>query len=234
MGVRRAIEPKTEAFAACAFWPDQDLDPALSVPTRIIYRTTMANGLGDSTMFGPDASLTLDEQSLLQTALAYNSSNKSKLNGSFGAPKIARGSGAAAGTGSLSPAQPFMDPQNNPLYQSPIQDVSNIGVDSFGVDDSPFIDGHDFEDGNFDWDNSGDLLFGDLPERPDHEDGDIHDKRKNSHDDDDEDGQNKRREGNEKNNKKPGRKPLNNSEPTTVSLLQSQMPGPFTNAQEEA
>ncbi|KAI4280634.1 MAG: hypothetical protein L6R38_004287 [Xanthoria sp. 2 TBL-2021] len=181
----------------------------------------MANAFGDSTMFGPDASLTLDEQSLLQTALAYSSSNKSKLNGSFGAPKTARGSGAAVGTGSLRPAQPVMDPQNNPLYQSPIQDVSNIGVDSFGVDDSPFIDGHDFEDGNFDWDNSGDLLFGDLPERPDHEDGDIHDKRKNSHDDDDEDGQNKRREGNEKNNKKPGRKPLNNSEPTTKRKAQN-------------
>lgn len=194
----------------------------------------MANAFEDRTIFGPDASLTPDEQNLLQTALAYNSSDRSNLNGYSGAPTIARGSGAAVGNRISSPSQPVMDPQNNPSYQSPIQNVSDIALDGFGVDESPFIDGHDFEDGNFDWENSGDLFFGDLPERPDPEDGDIHDKRKNGHDDDDEDGQNKRREGNEKNNKKPGRKPLNNSEPTTVSLQPAQMPGPSTNAHEEA
>ncbi|KAI4109855.1 MAG: hypothetical protein LQ339_001639 [Xanthoria mediterranea] len=175
----------------------------------------MANAFEDRTIFGPDASLTPDEQNLLQTALAYNSSDRSKLNGYTG------GSGAAVGNRISSPSQPVMDPQNNPSYQSPIQNVSDIALDGFGVDESPFIDGHDFEDGNFDWENSGDLLFGDLPERPDHEDGDIHDKRKNGHDDDDEDGRNKRREGNEKNNKKPGRKPLNNSEPTTKRKAQN-------------
>ena len=181
----------------------------------------MANGFGDSTMFGPDTSLTPDEQSLLQTALAYNSSKNSKSNGYSDTSTTAHGLDGAVANGHSSPAQPSMNRQKNPFYQSPIQDVSNLGVDGFGVDESPFIDGHDFEDGNFDWDNSGEVLFGDLPEPPDHEDGDIHDKRKNSHDDDEEDGQNKRREGNEKNNKKPGRKPLNNSEPTTVSLLKS-------------
>ncbi|KAL8846071.1 MAG: hypothetical protein Q9221_008817 [Calogaya cf. arnoldii] len=181
----------------------------------------MANGFGDSTMFGPDTSLTPDEQSLLQTALAYNSSKNSKSNGYSDTSTTAHGLDGAVANGHSSPAQPSMNRQKNPFYQSPIQDVSNLGVDGFGVDESPFIDGHDFEDGNFDWDNSGEVLFGDLPEPPDHEDGDIHDKRKNSHDDDEEDGQNKRREGNEKNNKKPGRKPLNNSEPTTKRKAQN-------------
>ncbi|KAL8893278.1 MAG: hypothetical protein Q9192_005424 [Flavoplaca navasiana] len=171
-------------------------------------------------MFGPDTSLTPVQQNLLQTALAYNSSDKSKSHESPNASKTAYGSGEAVRSRILSPAQPTMDPPNNPFYQSPIQDVSNLAVNGF-VDDSPFIDGNDFEDGNFDWDNSGELLFGDLPERPDLDDGDIHDKRKNNHDNEDEDGQNKRREGNEKNNKKPGRKPLNNSEPTTKRKAQN-------------
>ncbi|KAL8671153.1 MAG: hypothetical protein Q9168_004330 [Polycauliona sp. 1 TL-2023] len=181
----------------------------------------MANGPGNSPTFGPDTSLTPDQQSLLQTALAYNSASKSTLNGddSFASPNTFSASSAAVGNGNLSPAQQMMAPQHDPFYQSPIQDVSNLGIDGF-VDESPFIDGQDFEDGNFDWDNSGDLLFGDLPPGPDHE-SDIHDKRKNDHDDDDEDGQNKRREGNEKNIKKPGRKPLNNSEPTTKRKAQN-------------
>lgn len=90
-------------------------------------------------------------------------------------------------------------------------------VNAFPLDGSPFIDGSDFDDGNFDWDNSGDQLFGDLAAAPGHEE-DIHDKRKNNADGEDGDGKNKRHEGNDKYNKKPGRKPLNNSEPTTVSL----------------
>ena len=186
----------------------------------------MANGFGDSTIFGPDLSLTPDQQSLLRTAPASNSPNKPKLNGS---------SSALESNQNSTPVRPVMDPPNNPLYRSPIQDVSSLGVDDgFGIDDSPFIDGHDFEDGNFDWDNNGEQLFGDLPEGPDEEGGDIHDKRKSGHEDDNELGQNKRREGNEKHNKKPGRKPLNNSEPTTVSLPRAWLSYPYTNAREEA
>ncbi|KAL8904250.1 MAG: hypothetical protein Q9171_007113 [Xanthocarpia ochracea] len=177
----------------------------------------MANGFGDSTIFGPDLSLTPDQQSLLRTALASNSPNRSKFNGSSGALESLDGSSAAIRNQDTTPARPVMDPPNNPLYQSPIQDVSSLGVDDgFGIDDSPFIDGQDFEDGNFDWENNGEQFFGDLPEGPDEEGGDIHDKRKNGHEDDNEQGQNKRREGNEKHSKKPGRKPLNNSEPTTL------------------
>ncbi|KAL8789715.1 MAG: hypothetical protein Q9213_000965 [Squamulea squamosa] len=171
----------------------------------------MVNGFNGSTIFGPDLSLTPDQQSLLRTALASNDPNKSKLNGSSGGTKSTHLSDTAARNDNSSPTQPIMDPQNDPLYQSPtLQDVANFGADGFGIDDSPFIDGHDYEDGNFDWDNNGEQLFGDLPEGPDHEDGDIHDKRKNGHEDDNEDGQNKRQ-----NNRKPGRKPLNSSEPTT-------------------
>lgn len=90
-------------------------------------------------------------------------------------------------------------------------------VDSFPLDDSPFVDGQDLDDANFDWDDGGDQLFGDLPGASGHEDDDIHDKRKDHPEDENEDGKSKRHEGNEKNNKKPGRKPLNSSEPTTVS-----------------
>ncbi|KAL8728100.1 MAG: hypothetical protein Q9166_005625 [cf. Caloplaca sp. 2 TL-2023] len=181
----------------------------------------MANGFGDSTIFGPDLSLTPDQQSLLRTALASNNPNKSKANGSNGADASPNTSSTGVPNGNMSPSQPVMDPYIDPLYRSPIQDVSNPGIDGFGIDDSPFIDGQDFEDGNFDWDNTGDQLFGDLPGGPDHDDGDIHDKRKNGHEDDNEDGKNKRHEGNEKNNKKPGRKPLNSSEPTTKRKAQN-------------
>lgn len=176
----------------------------------------MANGIGDSTIFGPDLSLTPDQQTLLRTALASNSPNRSTSKASSGIAAGPNHTRTAARNGNLSPAQPVMDPQRHSSYQSPIQDVSHLGVDGFGIDESPFIEGTDFEDGTFDWDNSGEQLFDDLPG---FEDGDIHDKRKNGLEDDNEDGKNKRHEGNEKNNKKPGRKPLNNSEPTTVSLL---------------
>ncbi|KAL8676009.1 MAG: hypothetical protein Q9186_007427 [Xanthomendoza sp. 1 TL-2023] len=181
----------------------------------------MANGTGDSTIFGPDLSLTPNQQSLLRTALASNSPNSSKSKGYPGLIAAPNGSGTAAHNGNLSHAQPVMDPQSHSLYNSPIQDLTHLGVDGFGVDDSPFIDGHDFEDGNFDWDNSEEQLFGDLPGGQDHDDGDIHDKRKNGDNDEDENGQNKRHEGNERNNKKPGRKPLNSSEPTTKRKAQN-------------
>ncbi|KAL8768842.1 MAG: hypothetical protein Q9209_005023 [Squamulea sp. 1 TL-2023] len=171
----------------------------------------MVNGSDDSTIFGPDLSLTPDQQSLLRTALASNGPNKLKLNGSSSVTESTDFPDTAVRNDNPASLQPIMAPQNDQMYQSPtLQDVSNFGADGFGIDDSPFIDGHDFEDGNFDWENNGEQLFGDLPEGPDHEDGDIHDKRKNGHEDDNENGQNKRQ-----NSKKPGRKPLNSSEPTT-------------------
>ncbi|KAL8925307.1 MAG: hypothetical protein Q9208_003597 [Pyrenodesmia sp. 3 TL-2023] len=89
-------------------------------------------------------------------------------------------------------------------------------IDEFPLEDSPFMDGHDFDDGNFDWDNGEDQLFGDLPEG--HGGDELHDKRKNGENDEE---KNKRHEGNDKNNKKPGRKPLNNTEPTTKRKAQN-------------
>ena len=95
---------------------------------------------------------------------------------------------------------------NSNIYTSPDQEG----------DTSPLGD-FELEDGNFDWDNSGDL-FGDLPGLPNGDGSEHHDKRKKSIDDDDDEEETggKRREGDEKTARKPGRKPLV-GEPTTVS-----------------
>jgi AP-1-like factor len=102
------------------------------------------------------------------------------------------------------------------IYTSPIQQTPGSGQLS-NFDESPSFLDYDLDDGNFDWDNSGDQLFGDLPGTEYNEDGEHHDKRKAaSGEDDEEEGSSKRREGNDKGAKKPGRKPLT-GEPTTVS-----------------
>ena len=102
------------------------------------------------------------------------------------------------------------------VYPSPVQDMPGSATfDSF--DESPFLD-QDLDDGNFDWDNSGNQLFGDLPGGDLNDDGEHHEKRKASTDEDEDEGTSKRREGGEKNPKKPGRKPLT-GEPTTVSFI---------------
>lgn len=100
------------------------------------------------------------------------------------------------------------------MFTSPVQETPGSGqLGSF--DESPLLD-YDLDDGNFDWDNSGDQLFGDLPGAESYGDGEHHDKRKASMDDEDEDeGTSKRREGDGNTAKKPGRKPLT-GEPTTV------------------
>lgn len=169
----------------------------------------MENGYSNGTIFGPDLSLTPDQQSLLRTALSSN--NPGPAVSSTGS----LGSGSPVRNGKMRPIQQESSPQGASIQQSPIQ--STPLIDDFPLDDSPFMDGQDFEDANFDWDNSGDQLFGDLPGELGHEE-DIHDKRKGHTGDEDEDGKHKRHEGIDKTNKKPGRKPLNNSEPTTVSL----------------
>lgn len=105
------------------------------------------------------------------------------------------------------------------LYKSPVQESPGSGaIGSDGFDDSPFLD-YEVEDGSFDWENSGEQLFGSLPGAPLEEDGDLHEKRKLI-EDEDEEGENgsKRWESEDKLAKKPGRKPLT-GEPTTVSLL---------------
>lgn len=98
------------------------------------------------------------------------------------------------------------------MYMSPEQD----GPASGQFDETSPLGDFDLEDGNFDWDNSGDL-FGDLPALPNGDGTEHHDKRKKSMDDDGaEEGSGKRRESDEKGARKPGRKPIT-GEPTTVS-----------------
>ena len=103
------------------------------------------------------------------------------------------------------------------VFTSPSQEMpGSATLGSF--DESPFLD-YELEDGNFDWDNSGDQLFGDLPGDNQDDDNEHHEKRKASIDDDDEeDATGKRHEGGDKVAKKPGRKPQT-GEPTTVSPI---------------
>ena len=175
----------------------------------------MANGYSSGTIFGPDLSLTPDQQSLLRTALSSNNPDTPISNGHSASPNS---SGAFIGNGNTNSNEQQASPHTGSFIHSPTTGANNSLVDSFPLDDSPLVDGNDFEDGNFDYDNSEDQFFGDLPGGPSNDEEDIHDKRKNSPNDEKEDGKNKRHEGNDKNSKKPGRKPLNNSEPTTVSL----------------
>ncbi|KAL8938723.1 MAG: hypothetical protein Q9216_003738 [Gyalolechia sp. 2 TL-2023] len=178
----------------------------------------MAERYNNGTIFGPDLSLTPDQQSLLQTALSSNRPATSFNNGSSPLNMSPNGSGADVRNGSMKAVQQQSNPQHGSFYRSPSQDIHKTIADSFPVDDSPFTDGQELEDGNFDWENNGDELFGDLPEASGHDEDDIHDKRKN---DENDYGKNKRHEGSDKNNKKPGRKPLNNSEPTTKRKAQN-------------
>ena len=175
----------------------------------------MANGANEKTIFGPDLSLSLDQQSLLRTALSSNNPSSSPKRNSSGLKVSSTGSGAGSLNGNAEPAPQFTSPQSNSLYQSPIQGVPGSGIGNLSADESPFLDGYELEDGNFDWEGNGEQLFGDLPGA---NEDDLHDKRKASGEGDEADGKNKRHEGNEKNNKKPGRKPLNSSEPTTVCI----------------
>ena len=114
------------------------------------------------------------------------------------------------------------------MYKSPNQKTPGSGQLST-FDESPFLNYETLEDGNFDWDNSGDQLFGDLPDTEYNEfnefndENEHHDKRKASSDqENEEEGSSKRRESDDKAEKKPaqkpGRKPLT-GEPTTVCTL---------------
>ncbi|KAI4171726.1 MAG: hypothetical protein LQ348_006884 [Seirophora lacunosa] len=178
----------------------------------------MANGHSNPTIFGPDLSLTSDQQNLLRTALSSNNHDFSFMPGTTDSNTRLNGTGSEVRNGST---QHNSSPQGTSMYQSPTQATMSPLVDSFPLDDSPFVDGQDLDDANFDWDDGGDQLFGDLPGASGHEDDDIHDKRKDHPEDENEDGKSKRHEGNEKNNKKPGRKPLNSSEPTTKRKAQN-------------
>lgn len=168
-----------------------------------------------SATFGPDLSLTPDQEGLLRTALSSNPADRHSpqkpLNGASGYSHAHNGS-KEHNSGSMA--------NGTNMYISPVQETPGSGLlDSF--DDSPSLDFENLEDGNFDWDTTGEQLFGDLPGGEYNDDEhENHDKRKASIDDEDEEeGASKRREGDDKTVKKaaqkPGRKPLT-GEPTTV------------------
>lgn len=158
----------------------------------------------NGTAFGPDLSLSPDQEGLLRAALSSNKPDSSS--------RIAPGAHSNSDIDYNN--QSAMSNGTN-MYTSPTQAAPGSGQIS-SYDDSPYLD-YNLDDGDFDWENNnGDQLFGDLPGEEYHEDGEHHDKRKaSSEEEDGEDGSSKRREGGEKGAKKPGRKPLT-GEPTTV------------------
>ncbi len=175
--------------------------------------------MAGKTIFGPDLSLTPNQQQLLRTALSSNRSPPSPANRPYPTPGSSPKKPTNSRTNSNTQQNHNSSPSNlsNNMYDSPVQEIPGSGnLGSAGFGDSPFLEFED--DGNFDWDTNGDMMFGNLPGEENQEDAEHHPKRKNSEDDEDEgEGDNKRHEGNDKSAKKPGRKPLNSSEPTTVS-----------------
>lgn len=174
-------------------------------------------------LFSPDLSLTPDQQDLLRTAL---SSNKPSAVGNMNPNSSVRASNIAkpsAAHSSSSPTQTQYNPDsilNKPqTHKSPLQ--ASPGSGTLGsVDESPLLDS-EYDDANFEWDNSGGALFGSLPGNFDGDESDLHDKRKNPEDEEDEgETGTKRQEGEDKTAKKPGRKPLTGGEPTTVECLE--------------
>ena len=167
------------------------------------------------TAFGPDLSLTPSQEGLLRTALSSNPANSHPAKPVSGAPSHER-----SFSGHNQQQNGAMVP-NAEVYPPPSQQTPSSGqLGSF--DDSPFLEYENFDDGNFDWDNGGNQLFGDLPGADLNDDGEHHDKRKASTDEEvDDEASSKRREADDKSKKppqKPGRKPLT-GEPTTVRSL---------------
>ena len=167
--------------------------------------------------------LSPNQQGLLMTALNSNKPTGAKAspntpNRTY--PPPAQNARASVSRSNSTP-QNSGQVTNNTMYTSPVQqNPPSGGFGTAELDDSPFLD-YEFDpetDGNFDFDfSNGDQMIGALPGDSNEdlaEEGDLHDKRKNTSED--EEGGGKRREGDDKSAKKPGRKPLT-SEPTTVS-----------------
>lgn len=176
--------------------------------------------MAGETIFGPDLSLTPSQQQLLRTALSSNRSPADHpANRSYPTPGSSPKKPKSSRTSSNPKQVQSSSPSNgdNTMFESPIQETPGSGnLGSVGFEESPFLEFED--DGNFDWDTNGDMMFGSLPGEEIQDDIEQHPKRKNSEDDEEEgEGDNKRHEGKDKSVKKPGRKPLNSSEPTTVS-----------------
>ena len=161
----------------------------------------------NGTKYGPDLSLTADQEGLLRTALASNPQGSPRntlkdVNDINGQRKESLNKSETMTNGSS-------------LYTSPVQNGPNSGSLS-NLEDSPIYD--DFDDANYEWDNGAEQLFGDLPNNELYDESELHDKRKASTESaDGEEGASKRQESDGKGPKKPGRKPLT-AEPTTVSF----------------
>lgn len=161
----------------------------------------------------PDLSLTSDQQALLLTALSSNRPTTMTPN--------ANGLTRNSGTVNFGPGYLTQDLTKDPLRMDTTSSDANVtiktspGSENSNLDQSPFLD-HDLDEEHFDWDNDGAVLFGNLADAFNEDEGDLHEKRKNTEDErDGEQTGNKRREGEDKSAKKPGRKPLT-GEPTTV------------------
>ena len=167
----------------------------------------------------PDLYLTPDQQELLLTALSSNRPTAMAPSpDGFTRPSNIVNPGASHLATNSAKLLGLVDspPSDTKTFQSPVQASPGSGKSSSGnLEQSPFLD-YDLDDGNFDWDNNDQTLFGNLPEAPNEDDGDLHDKRKNHEDEKDgEENGNKRRESEDKSAKKAGRKPMT-GEPTTV------------------
>jgi AP-1-like factor len=112
----------------------------------------------------------------------------------------------------------FSAAQTSPMFSSAPFNPALDDVDFASMDDQQFMEFMGRNGGaDFDAIAPEDTLHEqDSPASPVLNDGELHDKRKNTEDDDDEENTPKRRESEEKLSKKPGRKPLT-SEPTSVS-----------------
>ena len=159
--------------------------------------------------FNMDLSLNQNEQDLLVAAL--DSNKPQRTNKQTQRPDVLSNQSNPSHSNGARRSQS----DGNAVFSSPQQDPPGSALlTDLALDQSPFLD-YSLDDGNLDWDVSGDMI-GSLPGAS-AEDDESGDKRKSPEDaDEEESGGGKRRESDDRIGKKPGRKPLT-SEPTSVS-----------------
>ena len=170
--------------------------------------------------------LSQDQQDLLMAALSSNQSSGKSAGKASKTSKTSPPQKDRAANGDKTGKQQDLYQEDGlnerPSFESPNPVPPDSGqLDFDGLpDDSPFLDYDPDADDQFDFDLNGQSLIGDLPDsinQDEHDQHDLHEKRKDiDGKDEDEEGGGKRRESEDKAAKKPGRKPLM-SEPTSVS-----------------
>ncbi|KAJ6202235.1 transcription factor PAP1-domain-containing protein [Bipolaris maydis] len=170
-------------------------------------------GTGNDFQNGAPFYLDATQQDLLLAALASNNQNPNDLfstglhNGHHSKQSI-----------DDAQFQYPVDALDPAYFTSPQQSTAGTGFSNVGIEESPFIDYLDGDNG-FDFENADGDMIGALPgDTP----ADSSEKRKSPGDEEaeDDEGGGKRREGEDKQAKKPGRKPLT-SEPTTKRKAQN-------------